>query len=119
MWTEIEKCCRLGHENVLDFCMKVNLREEPPHAEGEGDQERSQGVEEVLRGQPVLLQILKIISRGCESVFLPIAHFALTLPWMPSPVEAILDQRMLKASLLACRRAAATSSRALLAVAGS
>ena len=45
--------------------------------------------------------------------------FALTLPWMPSPVEAILDQRMLKASLLACRRASATSSRALLAVVGS
>ena len=36
----------------------VNLREEPPHAEGEGDQECSEGVEEVLRGQPVLLQIL-------------------------------------------------------------
>ena len=55
---------------ALDLGMKVgNLREESAHAEGEGDQERSQGVEEILRGQPFLLKILKIRNRGCERAF--------------------------------------------------
>ena len=39
-----------------------NLREQSHHAEVEGDQEGSEGVEQVLEGQPVLLQILEIMN---------------------------------------------------------